>query len=193
MATRSRECAQSRRLSILKCCHSHERTSNRESTVVTKRTVDWTSFGLLRLENTGKSLLASLPMAWSRLLTQQVPNGLHLPILHHNRAHAMSERIAVALWLVVVCTQLQIHVLGYWCFNWAASAASVSIIYIHRYNEAWPHAPGYEFYRYSMRIYKYSMRFRVPALDQSDCSICYNYDLIPHIYYQLTFASDFFT
>ena len=28
-----------------------------------------------------------------------------------------------------------------------------------------------------MRIYKYSMRFRVPALDQSDCSICYNYDL----------------
>ena len=29
-----------------------------------------------------------------------------------------------------------------------------------------------------MRIYKYSMRFRVPALDQSDCSICYNYDLI---------------
>ena len=32
-------------------------------------------------------------------------------------------------------------------------------------------------YRYSMRIYKYSMRFRVPALDQSDCSICYNYDL----------------
>ena len=28
-----------------------------------------------------------------------------------------------------------------------------------------------------MRIYKYSARFRVPALDQSDCSICYNYDL----------------
>ena len=28
-----------------------------------------------------------------------------------------------------------------------------------------------------MRIYKYSMRFGVPALDQSDCSICYNYDL----------------
>ena len=32
-------------------------------------------------------------------------------------------------------------------------------------------------YKYSMRIYKYSMRFRVPALDQSDCRICYNYDL----------------
>ena len=28
-----------------------------------------------------------------------------------------------------------------------------------------------------MRIYKLSMRFRVPALDQSDYSICYNYDL----------------
>ena len=28
-----------------------------------------------------------------------------------------------------------------------------------------------------MRIYKYSMRFRVPALDQLDHSICYNYDL----------------
>ena len=27
-------------------------------------------------------------------------------------------------------------------------------------------------YRYSMRIYKYSMGLRVPALDQSDC-ICY--------------------
>ena len=30
-----------------------------------------------------------------------------------------------------------------------------------------------------LRIYKYSMRVRVPALlDQSDCSICYNYDPI---------------
>ena len=29
-----------------------------------------------------------------------------------------------------------------------------------------------------MRIYKYSKRFRVPALDQSDCSICYSYNLI---------------
>ena len=28
-----------------------------------------------------------------------------------------------------------------------------------------------------MRIYKYCMRFRIPAFDQSDCSICYNYDL----------------
>ena len=28
-----------------------------------------------------------------------------------------------------------------------------------------------------MRIYNYSMRFRVPVLDQSDCSICYNYEL----------------
>ena len=28
-----------------------------------------------------------------------------------------------------------------------------------------------------MKIYKYSMRFKVPALYQSDCSICYNYDL----------------
>ena len=35
----------------------------------------------------------------------------------------------------------------------------------------------WKIYKYSMRIYKYSMRFRVPALDQSDCSICYNYDL----------------
>ena len=32
-------------------------------------------------------------------------------------------------------------------------------------------------YKYSMRIYKYSMRFRVPVMDQSDRSICYNYDL----------------
>ena len=38
---------------------------------------------------------------------------------------------------------------------------------------------------YSIKIYilvlytyKYPMRFRVPALDQSDCSICYNYDLM---------------
>ena len=31
-------------------------------------------------------------------------------------------------------------------------------------------------YRYSMRIYKYSI-FGAPALDQSDYSICYNYDL----------------
>ena len=28
-----------------------------------------------------------------------------------------------------------------------------------------------------MRIYNYSMRFRVPVLDQSDCSICYSYEL----------------
>ena len=35
-----------------------------------------------------------------------------------------------------------------------------------------------------MRIYKYSMRFRVPALDQSDCSICYNYDLIANSKYR---------
>ena len=27
------------------------------------------------------------------------------------------------------------------------------------------------------------MRFRVPALDQSDCSICYNYDL-KYVYYR---------
>ena len=33
-------------------------------------------------------------------------------------------------------------------------------------------------HRYSPRIYKYSMRFRVPTLDQSDCSICYKYDLV---------------
>ena len=26
-------------------------------------------------------------------------------------------------------------------------------------------------------IYRYSMRFRVPALDQLDCSICYNYGI----------------
>ena len=26
-------------------------------------------------------------------------------------------------------------------------------------------------------IYKYSLRFRVPAVDKSDCSIYYNYDL----------------
>ena len=37
--------------------------------------------------------------------------------------------------------------------------------------------PKAKFYRYSMRIYKYSMRFGVPALDQSDCNICYSYDL----------------
>ena len=29
-----------------------------------------------------------------------------------------------------------------------------------------------------MRIYKHSMTFRIPAMDQSDCRICYNYDLI---------------
>ena len=34
-------------------------------------------------------------------------------------------------------------------------------------------------YKYSMRIYKYSMGFRVPVMDQSDRSICYNYDLKP--------------
>ena len=33
-------------------------------------------------------------------------------------------------------------------------------------------------YRYSLKIYKYSMRLRVPAVDQSDCSICYNNDLM---------------
>ena len=38
--------------------------------------------------------------------------------------------------------------------------------------------PEAKIYRYSMRIYKYSMRYRVPVLDQSDCSICYNHDLI---------------
>ena len=38
--------------------------------------------------------------------------------------------------------------------------------------------PEAKIYRYSMRIYKYSMRYRVPALDQSDCSICYNHDLM---------------
>ena len=33
-------------------------------------------------------------------------------------------------------------------------------------------------YKYSMRIYKYSMlRFRVPVVDQSDCSFTYKYDL----------------
>ena len=32
-------------------------------------------------------------------------------------------------------------------------------------------------YKYSMRIYKYSMGNRVPAVNQSDCSICCNYDL----------------
>ena len=32
-------------------------------------------------------------------------------------------------------------------------------------------------YKYSTRIYRYSMRFKVPALDHSECSICYNYDL----------------
>ena len=37
--------------------------------------------------------------------------------------------------------------------------------------------PGGKNYRYSIGIYKYSMRFRVPAFDQSDCSVCYNYDL----------------
>ena len=39
-----------------------------------------------------------------------------------------------------------------------------------------------------MRIYKYSMRFivHVPALDQSDCSICYNYDLIILMYSTLS-------
>ena len=39
-------------------------------------------------------------------------------------------------------------------------------------------------YRYTMKdsrvlyMHVQSMGFRVPALDQSDCSICYNYDLI---------------
>ena len=42
-------------------------------------------------------------------------------------------------------------------------------------------------YRYSMRIYKYSMRFRVPDFDQSDHSICYNYDLSIQIPVKLEF------
>ena len=36
-------------------------------------------------------------------------------------------------------------------------------------------------YKRSMRIYKCSMGFRIPAVDQSHWSIEYNYDLMSHM------------
>ena len=45
---------------------------------------------------------------------------------------------------------------------------------MHKYRSM----PKAKTYKYSMKIYKYSMRFRVPVVDKSDYSFIYNYDLM---------------
>ena len=52
-----------------------------------------------------------------------------------------------------------------------------SIISIQGYSQAWPHAPSNSFYKWYMRILRVVCGIYTTCTDQSDFSICYNYDL----------------
>ena len=56
-----------------------------------------------------------------------------------------------------------------------------SIISIQGYSQAWPHAPSYSFYKWYMRILRVVYGIYTTCTDQSDFSICYNYDLNTYI------------
>ena len=139
-----------------------------------RRTVHWTS---LRLD---WALLASF---FERSCSLSKFQGRpHLPIialLYRDRARALPERFLLLMWTCCGC------VLDHRCLDAGVSirlldCSYFSIISIQGYSQAWPHAPSYSFYKWYMRILRVVYGIYTTCTDQSDFSICYNYDLNTH-------------
>ena len=79
---------------------------------------------LLRLENTGELSVALLISALGYSASSK-----WTPPTNYCTAIAMSERIALVLWLVVVCTQPQILDIA-WCFNQATRLQLLSPLFV---------------------------------------------------------------
>ena len=127
--------------------HSHERPRNRENLRwLLKELLTEHRLALLRLENTGKSpLLHFLGV----LAYSASSNGLHLL---NNINVWMHCTCAVACgcvhstthtWILVQCTSIRLLDCSF-CLHY----------FIHGYNQVWPRAPSYEFYRCLWDFYK---------------------------------------
>ena len=153
--------------------HSHEHRRNREKLwwlLEELFTEHWLSCDSRTLARRAISFASQV-----RLLIQQVPNGLHLQIIApQSRTHDAQTHCTCAVALVV-CTQPQI--LGYWCFNLAARLQLLSPLFVSMDTiklglmlQAMNFTGVYVIFT--------SVFGKQTPPDQSDHSICYNYDLI---------------